>query len=62
MDSTRSSVTPLESGKAVLCSSPILSNEELEARLLAVLAEQNDPRLTEQPCRYEYEPYAGKET
>lgn len=33
---------------------------ELEARLLAVLAEQDDPRLTEQPCRYEYEPYAGK--
>lgn len=28
-------------------------------RLLAILAEQNDPRLTEQPCRYEYEPYAG---
>ena len=33
---------------------------ELEQRLLAVLETQNDPRLTEQPCRYEYEPYAGK--
>ena len=33
---------------------------DLEARLLAVLEEQRDPRLMEQPCRYEYEPYAGK--
>ena len=32
----------------------------LEARLLAVLTAEQDPRLTEQPCRYEYEPYAGK--
>lgn len=31
----------------------------LEARLLQVLREQNDPRLMEQPCRYEFEPYAG---
>ena len=27
--------------------------------LLAVLREQDDPRLMEQPCRYEAEPYAG---
>ena len=33
---------------------------ELNARLMKVLDEQSDPRLTEQPCRYEYEPYAGK--
>ncbi len=32
----------------------------LEQRLLAVLEAQDDPRLMEQPCRYEYEPYAGK--
>lgn len=32
---------------------------QLEARLLAVLEEQDDPRLMEQPCRYEFEPYAG---
>ena len=31
----------------------------LEAKLLAVLIEQDDPRLMEQPCRYELEPYAG---
>ena len=31
----------------------------LEARLLAVLEEQDDPRLMEQPCRYEFEPYAA---
>jgi uncharacterized sulfatase len=33
---------------------------ELAARLKGVLEEHDDPRLTEQPCRYEYEPYAGK--
>ena len=32
---------------------------QLEARLLAVLEAQDDPRLMEQPCRYEFEPYAG---
>ena len=32
----------------------------LETRLLEVLREQNDPRLMEQPCRFEYEPYAGR--
>ena len=32
----------------------------LESRLLGLLEEQNDPRLMEQPCRYEYEPYAGE--
>ena len=31
----------------------------MESRLLAILKEQADPRLMEQPCRYEYEPYAG---
>ena len=35
---------------------------ELEARLLAVLEPENDPRLMEQPCRYEFEPYAGPPT
>ena len=33
---------------------------ELERRLLDILEKQDDPRVTEQPCRYEYEPYAGK--
>ncbi|MDE0659791.1 MAG: sulfatase [Gammaproteobacteria bacterium] len=32
---------------------------QMEARLLAILEEQDDPRLMEQPCRYELEPYAG---
>ncbi len=31
----------------------------MEQKLLSVLEQQNDPRLMEQPCRYEYEPYAG---
>ncbi len=31
----------------------------LAKRLLRVLESQNDPRLMEQPCRYEAEPYAG---
>ena len=31
---------------------------QLEVRLFAVLREQRDPRLMEQPCRYELEPYA----
>lgn len=33
---------------------------EMESRLFKLLEQQNDPRLTEQPCRYEYEPYAGE--
>lgn len=33
---------------------------QLEQRLMSILEAQNDPRLTEEPCRYEYEPYAGK--
>ena len=33
---------------------------KLETRLMAILEAENDPRLTEQPCRYEYAPYAGK--
>lgn len=32
---------------------------QLEGRLTAVLRAQDDPRLMEQPCRYEFEPYAG---
>ncbi|MDC1019640.1 hypothetical protein OAR36_14405, partial [Pseudomonadales bacterium] len=32
----------------------------LETRLMAILEAESDPRLVEQPCRYEYEPYAGK--
>ena len=32
---------------------------QLEGRLMAVLTAQDDPRLMEQPCRYEFEPYAG---
>ena len=32
---------------------------QLEARLKALLEVQDDPRLMEQPCRYEFEPYAG---
>jgi hypothetical protein len=32
---------------------------ELEARLLSVLTKEDDPRLMEQPCRYELEPYAA---
>ena len=34
--------------------------ESLQRRLIAVLQKYDDPRLTEQPCRYEYEPYAGR--
>lgn len=33
--------------------------KSMEARLLSLLREQNDPRLMERPCRYEMEPYAG---
>jgi len=32
----------------------------LEERLLTVLREQNDPRVTETPCRFESAPYAGR--
>ena len=32
---------------------------QLEGRLMAVLKAEDDPRLMEQPCRYEFEPYAG---
>lgn len=32
---------------------------QLEGRLIDVLRTQDDPRLMEQPCRYEFEPYAG---
>ena len=31
----------------------------LENRLMQILQEQQDPRLVEEPCRFEYEPYAG---
>ena len=33
--------------------------QSLEERLLGILETQNDPRLMEQPCRFENEPYAG---
>jgi uncharacterized sulfatase len=32
---------------------------ELHDRLMRVLSENNDPRVTENPCRYEHAPYAG---
>jgi len=32
---------------------------QMEARLLGILEAEADPRLMEQPCRYEFEPYAG---
>ena len=35
---------------------------EMADRLVKLLQEQNDPRLMEQPCRYEFEPYAGPVT
>ena len=35
---------------------------DLEARLLGHLEAEDDPRLMEQPCRYEFEPYAGPPT
>ncbi|MCL2741719.1 MAG: sulfatase [Oscillospiraceae bacterium] len=31
----------------------------LRNRLMAILREQNDPRVTESPCRFEEQPYAG---
>ena len=33
--------------------------ETMQERLFQILKKQNDPRLMEQPCRYESEPYAG---
>lgn len=33
--------------------------QAMEERLTGILKTENDPRLTEQPCRYEFEPYAG---
>ena len=33
--------------------------EELAAQLMGVLREQADPRLVEEPCRFEHPPYAG---
>ena len=32
---------------------------ELKSRLFAVLEQQADPRVVEQPCRFEIPPYAG---
>ena len=32
---------------------------QMAARLLEVLAREDDPRMVEDPCRYEFEPYAG---
>ncbi len=34
--------------------------EELHNRLMQVLQEQDDPRVTEDPCRFESQPYAGE--
>ena len=36
------------------------ARKELEARLMGILRQQQDPRLVEDPVRYESEPYAGK--
>ena len=33
--------------------------KELEEKLFSILKLNNDPRLTEKPCRFEHEPYAG---
>jgi len=33
--------------------------KKLEEKLFSILKLNNDPRLTEDPCRFEYEPYAG---
>ena len=35
------------------------SRKTMEERLFSVLREQQDPRVTEHPCRYDTEPYAG---
>ena len=31
----------------------------LHDQLMAVLKEQDDPRVVERPCRFEHEPYAS---
>jgi len=33
--------------------------KELNAKLMKILVEQNDPRIVETPCRFENQPYAG---
>jgi hypothetical protein len=33
--------------------------KELHDRLMAILVEQNDPRVVETPVRFEHPPYAG---
>ena len=35
------------------------TRRELSAKLMRVLTEQKDPRVIENPCRYEHPPYAG---
>lgn len=35
------------------------ARKELHDRLMAVLREQDDPRVVEEPCRFEHEPYAS---
>ena len=35
--------------------------QEHHDRLMALLREQEDPRVVEEPCRFEHEPYAGKD-
>nr|ABE03939.1 sulfatase [Theonella swinhoei bacterial symbiont clone pSW1H8] len=36
--------------------------QSLSERLMRVLREQNDPRVVEEPCRFEHAPYAGPGT
>jgi hypothetical protein len=35
--------------------------QEHHDRLMAVLREQEDPRVVEEPCRFEHGPYAGSD-
>ena len=35
------------------------SKKELAAKLMYILRQNDDPRLVEAPCRFEYEPFAG---
>jgi N-sulfoglucosamine sulfohydrolase len=35
--------------------------QELHDQLMALLREQEDPRVVEEPCRFEHEPYAGRD-
>ena len=35
--------------------------QELHERLMALLREQKDPRVVEEPCRFEQDPYRGRD-